>query len=251
MCRHFERRCTRDSCGQAHNVCRARGHGKQRTRQASLPSPSPTLRSDSPRDFDREWEAMSRFVGKPFEGLLFEASAGTRETTERRQTDIDIALRNVSDRTIFVKKWKGEGDYEFRVRDPAGHPVPLTEKGKNFFQGGWLLESRLFPARETWPVSGWTFCSPCKPPASTRFSPACPSSATSRGIDGRVNQAPDRTEASPRIHVRKRPSNHCGGRAVGGHLRDRAVRVVGPGHDGPIHRYAQQPARRRRAAGGS
>ncbi len=98
--------------------------------------------SAKPFTFDEKWEQASRFAGKPFEGLLLDAVSG-------KPTELKAALHNRSDKTILVKKWKGDSDYEILVRDLAGNPVGLTDKGKKFFQSGELLEIRRLEPGET------------------------------------------------------------------------------------------------------
>ena len=101
------------------------------------PSASPT----PPLTFDEQWKESIRFAGKPFEGLLLAASVG-------KPSELTITLHNRSSKSILVKKWKGESDYEILIRDPAGKPVPLTEKGKMFFQSGNLLDIRALKPGE-------------------------------------------------------------------------------------------------------
>ncbi len=99
-----------------------------------LSSPTlPVVPRKSPPTFDEQWEAASRFAGKPFEGLLLQASAGGPR-------ELKVDLCNRSDKGLIVQKWKGDSDYEILVRDSAGKPVPLTEKGRKSFQSGELLD---------------------------------------------------------------------------------------------------------------
>ena len=55
---------------------------------------------------------------------------------------LKVSLHNRSKEPILIKKWKGESDYELLVRDPAGKPVAMTEKGKKFFACGQMLDIR-------------------------------------------------------------------------------------------------------------
>ena len=61
---------------------------------------------------------------------------------------LNVALRNASKEPILVKKWKGDSDFELLVRDAFGNSAPMTEKGKNFFGGGTLLEIRALKPGE-------------------------------------------------------------------------------------------------------
>ncbi len=95
-----------------------------------------------PLTFDQQWIEASRFAGKRFEGLLLDVSVG-------KPKELKIVLRNHSDRPILVQKWKGDSDYEILVRDTSGKPVPLSKKGKMFFQAGNLLDVRKLKPSES------------------------------------------------------------------------------------------------------
>ena len=115
------------------------GHDDRETPKPK-PKPRPAPNPESvvvppPSTFDQQWQQASRFAGKPFDGLLLDASAG-------RPAELKVTLRNRGGKEILVKKWKGESDYEVLVRDLTGKPVGLTEKGKRFFAGGKLLDFR-------------------------------------------------------------------------------------------------------------
>ena len=78
---------------------------------------------------------MSRFAGKPFEGLQLNASVDD-------SLRLNISLTNVAGEAIAITKWKGDSDYEIRVRGPNGKPVSLTEHGKEFFARRRILDVR-------------------------------------------------------------------------------------------------------------
>jgi hypothetical protein len=92
--------------------------------------------------FNQQWQAVSRFAGKPFEGLQLDAAANRDSVPPGKPVEITLALRNRSGEPILVKKWQGDSDYEHLVRDAADKPVPLSEGGKMFFQTGSRLDIR-------------------------------------------------------------------------------------------------------------
>ena len=94
-----------------------------------------------PRDGDG-WRLSIRFAGKPFEGLLLQASAGAALPAPAEALRFKVSVDNRSNGRITVTKWKGESDYEILIRDAVGKPVGMTETGKKFFAGGTLLDIR-------------------------------------------------------------------------------------------------------------
>ena len=92
--------------------------GPDRPTASSPQPPVPKVQDD--------YATLNRFAGKPFEGLLLNASAKT-------PSDVKLALVNQSKTPICVKKWEGAAGYNLLVRGPDGKAVPMTEKGKTLF----------------------------------------------------------------------------------------------------------------------
>ena len=97
---------------------------------------------DAPAATTQTWESLARFAGKEFEGLQFEAKASAPAAKPDEAMTLSVALHNCGKEPILVKKWKGESDYEILIRDATGREVPLTEKGKKFFETGDQLDTR-------------------------------------------------------------------------------------------------------------
>ncbi len=89
-----------------------------------------------------DYATLSRFAGKPFEGLLLNASA-------KAPSDMKLSLVNQSNTPICVKKWEGAAGYNVQVRGPDGKPASMTEKGKSLFDGGSAIETRDLKPKET------------------------------------------------------------------------------------------------------
>jgi hypothetical protein len=115
---------------------------KPKPRPTPTSKPSTTATTTRPLTFDQQFEQAGRFAGKPFDGLVLEASLG-------KPAEIKIVLRNCAGKEILVTKWKGDSDYEVLIRGPAGKLVELTEKGRKFFQSGELLDIRTMKPKET------------------------------------------------------------------------------------------------------
>jgi hypothetical protein len=103
------------------------------------PAPRPTLSAQ------QRWDLFSRFAGKPFKGLVLEASVS-------KSRELLVALRNCGTQKRWpasVTKWSGQSDYEILVRDPHGKFLELTDKGKTFFRGGKTLDGQALAKGET------------------------------------------------------------------------------------------------------
>ena len=100
------------------------------------PGVPPTL---SPQ---QRWDFCSQFAGKPYNGMVLEASA-------HRPDQLLLALRNCRKEGTWIKKWSDESDYDILVRDPQGKLLQLTDKGKRFFQGGKTLDAHHLKEGET------------------------------------------------------------------------------------------------------
>jgi hypothetical protein len=93
------------------------------------PEPSPAV----PRRRPEDWSQYERFAGKTFEGLVLRAHLGD-------SLKLDVALENSSRKSILIRKWKGVSDYHLLLRDGLGKSVPMTAKGRQFFQHSTLLD---------------------------------------------------------------------------------------------------------------
>jgi hypothetical protein len=102
---------------------------------------NPKALPTAPEAKGARWREYERFAGKTYEGLALQAHA-------TQSLQLDVELRNASKEPILVKKWKGDSDFELLVRDAFGNSAPMTEKGKNFFGGGTLLEIRALKPGE-------------------------------------------------------------------------------------------------------
>ncbi len=89
---------------------------------------------------DGDWSVLSRFAGKPFDGLVLEASLNSASSAASSPAQLTLTLRNQSKRPTLVVKWDSNSDYVVLVRDPAGSAVRLTERGKVFFGKGRILK---------------------------------------------------------------------------------------------------------------
>ncbi len=95
------------------------------------------------RSFAKRWRELGTFAGKPYSGLLLEASAGEGALMKLR-------LSNVAGRQIMVTRWNGASGYEFLVRDAVGRQVPPTKSGTKLLEARNALKSaRLRPGRAT------------------------------------------------------------------------------------------------------
>ena len=88
------------------------------------------------------WQQFSRFAGKPFEGMALSARSTTTEAAAGEPIRLDVSLNNVGDTRKLVKTWHGDSGFDILVRDAADKPVPLTEKGKAFFESRTILDVR-------------------------------------------------------------------------------------------------------------
>jgi hypothetical protein len=95
-----------------------------------------------PLTFEQQWEELLRFAGKVFEGLQLDAKLAPAAAGTAGPLRLAVALRNRADQTVVVKKWRGDSDFEFLIRDPAGKPLPPNEKGKKFFDSATRLDVR-------------------------------------------------------------------------------------------------------------
>ncbi len=102
----------------------------------------PSAIENPPLPFDRQWQDLGRFAGKPFEGLQLNASIDD-------SLRLTLSLKNVAAEAIAITKWKGDSDYEIRIRGPNGKSVGLTEHGKEFFARCRILDVRHLDSGES------------------------------------------------------------------------------------------------------
>jgi hypothetical protein len=100
-------------------------------RELAEKSPASQSASSTPKSAERHWQTLSRFAGKPTDGLLLEASVAA-------SGQLVVTLRN-GGAWIIVAKWSGDSGYEILVRDPAGKIIPLAGSRTKSPEDGGIL----------------------------------------------------------------------------------------------------------------
>ena len=89
-----------------------------------------------------DYATLSRFAGKPFEGLLLNASASAKRH--------ELSSVNQSNTPICVKKWEGAALRLQRAGSRIRRQARLHDgKGKSLFDGGSAIETRDLKPKET------------------------------------------------------------------------------------------------------
>ena len=91
---------------------------------------------------EKQWKLLSRFSGRAFGGLLLKAALKGTDS-------ITVELRNQTRESSKIVRWNGESEYDIILRDCAGRFMPMTEKGKRFFNRGKFLDIRWLKAGQS------------------------------------------------------------------------------------------------------
>jgi hypothetical protein len=81
---------------------------------------------------DKEWDSLLRDAGRAKDGVVLEARPLTDPATAGGPVSIVLSIKNVGEREVRVAFFRPRTPIA-TIRDSAGRPVNLTEKGLQFY----------------------------------------------------------------------------------------------------------------------